>query len=288
MDWFRMYSEFASDPKVQSMSEAMQRRLMMLLCLRCSNTLVTLQDDEIAFALRISDEELAATKALFLRKSFIDDTWEIMNWDKRQFVSDSSAQRVSKHRAAKKEAQKQGENIPVTPCNVTVTPQNRTDTEQIQNRTDKTTPPANDTAIQTSPAKNEKAGAVVILPHVALSIAFRNAGIKAQPANPKLMTLAEQGVTPETVAAACADALAARPDAGFGYVLAIIERWSKEAKDIRAHGAAPPAARASPGYQTPNEKAKAWADKLTGNKHHEQRTPNFIDINTIEAAEPVT
>jgi hypothetical protein len=149
-------------------------------------------------------------------------------------------------------------------------------------------PSASDTAIPTSPAKNEKAGAVVILPNVALSIAFRKAGIKAQPANPKLMALAEQGVTPETVAAACADALAARPDAGFGYVLAIIERWSKEAKDIRAHGAAPPAARVSPGYQTQNEKAKAWADKLTGNKHHEQRTPNFIDINTIEAAEPVT
>jgi hypothetical protein len=106
MEWFRMYSEFASDPKVQSMSEAMQRRLMMLLCLRCSNTLVTLQDDEIAFAMRISDEELAETKALFIRKGFVDEAWEIANWDKRQFVSDSSAARVAKHRAAKKEATK--------------------------------------------------------------------------------------------------------------------------------------------------------------------------------------
>jgi uncharacterized protein YdaU (DUF1376 family) len=51
-----------------------------------------------------------------------------------------------------------------------------------------------------------------------------------------------------------------------------------------------PKSQASPvaGYQTPNEKAKAWADKLTGNKHHEQRTPNFIDINTIEAGEPAS
>ena len=135
MEWFRMYSEFASDPKVQSMSEAMQRRLMMLLCLRCSNTLVTLQDDEIAFALRITDEELADTKVLFMRKNFINDTWEIMQWDKRQFVSDSSAARVAKHRAAKKQGGEQT-------SNVTVTPQNRADTEQIQNRTDtETTPP---------------------------------------------------------------------------------------------------------------------------------------------------
>lgn len=132
MEWFRMYSEFCSDPKVQSMSEAMQRRLVMLLCLRCSNTLVTLQDDEIAFALRIDEIELSQTKELFLRKGFIDSTWEIQNWDKRQFVSDSSAPRVAKHRAAKKEAQNQAENE----CNVTVTPQiqNRTDTEQIQNK----------------------------------------------------------------------------------------------------------------------------------------------------------
>lgn len=135
MDWFRMYGEFASDPKVQSMSESMQRRLMMLLCLRCSNTLVTLQDDEIAFALRISDDELAETKTLFLRKGFIDESWEIANWDKRQFVSDSSAARVAKHRAAKKQWGEQ-------PSNVTVTAQNRTYTEQKQNITETTTPPA--------------------------------------------------------------------------------------------------------------------------------------------------
>ncbi len=128
MDWFRMYGEFASDPKVQSMTEAMQRRLMMLLCLRCSNTLVTLQDDEIAFALRITDAELTETKALFVRKGFITEAWEIQNWDKRQFVSDSSASRVARHRAKAKE---QAETQVETPCNVTVTPQiqNRTDTE---------------------------------------------------------------------------------------------------------------------------------------------------------------
>jgi hypothetical protein len=132
-----MYSEFASDPKVQSMSEAMQRRLMMLLCLRCSNTLVTLQDDEIAFALRISTEELAETKALFLRKGFVNEAWEIANWDKRQFVSDSSAVRVARHRANKKQEAEQASNVTVTPQI-----QNRTDTEQNQNREEKAAPQA--------------------------------------------------------------------------------------------------------------------------------------------------
>ncbi len=102
--WFRMYSEFATDAKVQSMSEAMQRRLTMLLCLRCSDVLATLQDDELQCAMRISDEDLAETKALFMRKGFIDGDWNLLNWDKRQFNSDSSTERSRKHREAKKAA----------------------------------------------------------------------------------------------------------------------------------------------------------------------------------------
>lgn len=100
--WFRMYSEFATDPKVQSMSEAMQRRLTMLLCLRCSDVLATLQEDEIACALRLQEQEIAETKALFLRKGFIDNDWNLLNWDKRQFNSDNSTERSRKHREAKK------------------------------------------------------------------------------------------------------------------------------------------------------------------------------------------
>jgi len=112
--WFRLYAEFAHDPKVQSMSEAMQRRLLMLLCLRCSNTLVTLQEDELAYALGISEEALAETKALFLRKRFIDEHWVMLNWNKRQFTSDTSAARVKAHRERKKADGKASRNSDVT------------------------------------------------------------------------------------------------------------------------------------------------------------------------------
>lgn len=127
--WFRMYGEFATDPKVQMLSEVYQRRLTMLFCLRC-NGCVTLHDSEVTFMLRISDIEWAETKTVFMLKGFINYDNEILNWDKRQYVSDSSAERVAKHRANKK--------IDVTLSNVTVTPpeQNRTDTEQIQNISD--------------------------------------------------------------------------------------------------------------------------------------------------------
>lgn len=96
--WFRMYAEFASDPKVQMMSEVMQRRLVMLFCMRCGDVTVTLCDEEIAFHLRISDADLAETKALFIAKGFVDSAWNIANWDKRQFASDSSAARTRAYR----------------------------------------------------------------------------------------------------------------------------------------------------------------------------------------------
>lgn len=124
MDWFRMYGEFATDPKVQMMSEADQRRFIMLLCLRCSNGGVTLHETEVAFQLRISNEEWDTSKALFVSKGLIDEDCQPIAWDRRQFVSDSSRARVAAHRAKKKQA-----------CNVTVTPPDTdtdTDTEQDQ------------------------------------------------------------------------------------------------------------------------------------------------------------
>lgn len=108
------------------MTEVMQRRLIMLFCLRCSNDLVTLHETEIAFHLRISNEEMAETKALFVSKGFIDNDWNIQHWEKRQFVSDSSAARVARHREKKQKSVKQQ-------CNVTVTPPDTdtdTDTEE--------------------------------------------------------------------------------------------------------------------------------------------------------------
>jgi hypothetical protein len=136
--WFRLYSEFAHDPKVQMLSEAMQRRYVMLLCLRCSEILETLHETEIAFQLRLSTDELDETKQLFISKNFIDKHWNLLNWDKRQFVSDSSTMRVAKHRNKKKQASNVDETLQKRPSNAIDTD---TDTEQIQKRTTSVAPP---------------------------------------------------------------------------------------------------------------------------------------------------
>ena len=129
--WFRLYSEFAHDPKIQMLSEAMQRRYVMLMCLRCSEVLETLHETEIAFQLRLSTEELEQTKQLFISKNFIDKHWNLLNWDKRQFVSDSSTMRVAKHRNKKKQVSNADETLQKRPSNAIDTD---TDTEQIQKK----------------------------------------------------------------------------------------------------------------------------------------------------------
>jgi len=96
--WFRLHHEFATDPKVQSLTEAMQRRLVMMFCLESSGQLGRLSDDEMAFYLRIDVETLHETFQLFDEKGFTDKNGRIKNWEKRQFRSDNSTDRVKKYR----------------------------------------------------------------------------------------------------------------------------------------------------------------------------------------------
>lgn len=100
--WFRLYHEFATDPKVQMLSEVLQRRFVMLLCLRCCNGDEALQDAEVAFQLRVSVDDYAETKAALMAKKLIDKDNKPLAWSKRQFDSDSSTPRVKAYRNRKK------------------------------------------------------------------------------------------------------------------------------------------------------------------------------------------
>lgn len=89
------------------------------------------------------------------------------------------------------------------------------------------------------PGKPETARAVTAAD---LSIAMRKFGMRTQPADPRLIALAEQGITPETVAAACEEAKQAKPNQriSLGYVVAILERWSADAAALKVAGASAP------------------------------------------------
>jgi hypothetical protein len=121
-----LYAEFATDAKVQSLSEVMQRRYIMLLCLKCNDELPGLTDDEVACAMRISEDEALQTKEKLTAKGLITETWEPTNWDKRQYVSDTSNERVKKYRDklssnTDKDTDTEKKPLQKRKCNVTVT-----------------------------------------------------------------------------------------------------------------------------------------------------------------------
>lgn len=103
MPWFRMYAEFAHDPKVQSMDETFQRRFIMFLCLHCGGQFENLTLDDLSFVLRVNADEVSRTIELFKTKGLLDADGKIRNWNKRQYKSDVSTERVRKHRRVKGE-----------------------------------------------------------------------------------------------------------------------------------------------------------------------------------------
>ncbi|MGE3479629.1 MAG: hypothetical protein AB7G80_09180 [Dongiaceae bacterium] len=153
MPWFRLYSEFATDPKVQFLSETLQRRYIMLLCYKCNGELEKLSDEELAFALRITVEELVKTIEIFQEKGMIGPNREVIGWDKRQYKSDTSKERVKRHRDMKRKC-----NVTVTQCNGDVTaPDTDTDTD-TERKKEENNPPTCPPKIRFDPKSNQLTG----------------------------------------------------------------------------------------------------------------------------------
>jgi len=75
--WFRMYAEFAHDPKVQMLSESMQRRYIMIMCMRCSNADVIYYTEDVAWHLRISLEDAEDTRQILTTAGLIEAGWRL-------------------------------------------------------------------------------------------------------------------------------------------------------------------------------------------------------------------
>lgn len=125
--WFRLYSEFATDPKIQALPEALQRRYVMLLCLKCNGDLdnvterngsITARNGKvtacngsvttkiISVALRITEEETKETHQTLIDFGLVDEDWNISGWEKRQYISDlrdpTNAERQRRYREKKR------------------------------------------------------------------------------------------------------------------------------------------------------------------------------------------
>ena len=117
-----------------------------------------------------------------------------------------------------------------------------------------------------------------------LTLAMRKASISgAQPSNPRIIALAEAGITPEIVSDACDEAHRAHPDesVGVAYVCSILERWQSEARRLHVSNGHPPPARASPAaaFDERAQDRKRAIDVLTGRG---QKARDVVDVEAKE------
>lgn len=107
--WFRMYVDFLNDPKLIALAFEDQRHFIGLLALKSDGALDSgcapeLLDRIVAQRLWIDQAVIREVKKRLIAAGLISDCWQPLAWEKRQFASDSSKERVAKFRAKKKAA----------------------------------------------------------------------------------------------------------------------------------------------------------------------------------------
>lgn len=136
--WFRHYAGMMSDPKFGGVARFCKRsRAEVLFVWGCllesaseyDSAVYSWDADAMAELLGIETEEAQAIHDGLAAKGLIADG-RIGSWDKRQFTSDDSKERVKAHRKRKKAVTGQPANTNVTGCNGDVTaPEAETDTD---------------------------------------------------------------------------------------------------------------------------------------------------------------
>jgi hypothetical protein len=120
--WFRFYDDAVNDPKLLRLPDDLYRAWTILLCFASKNEGTLPPADDIALALRIKPAKVCEWITKLVRASLIDqngNSFTPHNWNGRQYKSDSSNERVKRHREKK--------------CNVTSTVTvTAPETEQIQ------------------------------------------------------------------------------------------------------------------------------------------------------------
>lgn len=128
--WFRAYSEALDDPKVQRLHPTLFKAWFNLLCLASQHDGVLPSNDDIAFRLRVSVQDAQGYIDELILVGLIDiradGSRTPHNWETRQFVSDTSTERVRKHRKQKNKTSGNGDET----FHETPPEQSRAETEQ--------------------------------------------------------------------------------------------------------------------------------------------------------------
>ena len=88
--WFRLYHQFATDPLIQALAFEDQRHYVIILCLKCEGLLDKnlpnkTKDTIICKALGLDYPTAIEVKRRLAEMTLLDDNWQPLAWDKRQF-----------------------------------------------------------------------------------------------------------------------------------------------------------------------------------------------------------
>jgi hypothetical protein len=107
LPWFRMYAEFATDPDVQTLAFEDQRHYLVVLCLKCNGIIdndyptTDRRHHVIRRTLGLDTGAAEECKRRLMQAGFIDDGWQPLGCENRQYASDSSADRTREWRERK-------------------------------------------------------------------------------------------------------------------------------------------------------------------------------------------
>ena len=138
--WFRMYGEVLNDPKAQRLDGDLFKIWVNLLCLTCQHEGVLPPVSDIAFALRMNTDDTTKALAALVKAGLLDERrgcYSPHNWNKRQFKSDVSNERVKRHRERRAAVTRNvTETVTVTP------PDTETEADTEQSRAEQKDSPA--------------------------------------------------------------------------------------------------------------------------------------------------
>jgi hypothetical protein len=121
MRWFRFYDDAINDPKILKLPDASRWHWTALLCIASKHDGFLPSTEDVALMMRVKTSAAAAIIATMKAAGLldlVDGRYAPHNWSGRQYKSDSSAERVKRHRDKQR--------------NVTITVQNRTESETEQ------------------------------------------------------------------------------------------------------------------------------------------------------------
>ena len=140
LPWFRMYVDFLDDPKMVGLAFEDQRHFIAICALKSDGVLDQNCTPEmlnriVAQKIWVDFGVISDVKRRLQDAGLIDEFWQPVAWEKRQAKSDSSTDRVRKHREKQKEE---------TGCNADETLQKRSSNALDKKRADKKREEKND------------------------------------------------------------------------------------------------------------------------------------------------